>query len=184
MSGWEFGADGFPLFPGASGLDPVDPAQVDGVGDGLLLDLGDETFGLPASHVLDGLEEVAGVEESVTLSDDTGMTICSDTDGDGRVDAVSVVTFDGGWSSWRRQDCMAGVRGATEISPDVSSVTTNGEGTGESMLGEEHTEQGEHGAEQGRRDGEWYGVPPSTPGNGRGSWDPRGWECVDRGNWG
>lgn len=42
-----------------------------------------------------------GVEESVTIADDQGMSILSDTDGDGRVDYVSSVSYDGQWSAWR-----------------------------------------------------------------------------------
>ncbi|HIW95836.1 MAG TPA: hypothetical protein H9867_05050 [Candidatus Corynebacterium gallistercoris] len=39
--------------------------------------------------------------ESVTLADDTSMSILSDTDGDGKVDYVSSVQFNGRWSAWR-----------------------------------------------------------------------------------
>ncbi|WP_186314612.1 DUF6802 family protein [Corynebacterium glyciniphilum] len=174
MTGW----DDIGL-PGAAGVDPVMiGAEGPGTtGSGLLLDLGDETFGLPGSCVLPG-------EESVTLADETGMTICADTDGDGRVDTLSVVTFDGGWSSWRRQDCMDGSATVTEMDTDVSSVTAEGPGTGECMLDGGSAEQGEHAGELGRQAHGTHDVPPSTPGNGRGSWDARGWECVDRGNWG
>ncbi|WP_291479248.1 DUF6802 family protein [Corynebacterium sp.] len=188
MTGW--GTDGL---PGAAGLDPVTDAPpgpdgtygpgggTGGTGGGLLLDLGDLTFGLPVSHSLPG-------EESVTLTDDTGMTICADTDGDGRVDTLSVVTFDGGWSSWRRLDCMrdpaAGSTGPAEIHADVSSVTSTGPDTGASIAGEGVPGQVDHPGEQGGREGSPPGLPPATPGNGRGSWDARGWECVDRGNWG
>ncbi|WP_297667135.1 DUF6802 family protein [uncultured Corynebacterium sp.] len=42
-----------------------------------------------------------GVEESVTIADDQGMSILSDTDGDGKVDYVSSVSYDGRWSAWR-----------------------------------------------------------------------------------
>jgi hypothetical protein len=45
---------------------------------------------------------------SVTLADDKGMTICADTDGDGTVDYLSVVGFDGSWSAWRRLGSIAG----------------------------------------------------------------------------
>lgn len=178
MTGW----DDIGL-PGAAGVDPV-MIGVDGpgtTGSGLLLDLGDETFGLSGSCVLPG-------EESVTLADETGMTICADTDGDGRVDTLSVVTFDGGWSSWRRQDCMDGsaaaTEAATEVDTDVSSVTAEGPDTGDCMLDGGVAEQGERAGELGRQAHGAHDVPPSTPENGRGSWDARGWECVDRGNWG
>jgi hypothetical protein len=175
MTGWDETG-----LPGAAGLDPVTAGQAES-GEGLLLDLGDVTFGLPVSHRLPG-------EESVTLTDDTGMIICADTDGDGRVDTLSVVTFDGGWSSWRRQDCMrdaaGGSPGASEIHADVSSVTSSGEDGVENITGRGMVGSTETIGEQGERYGAWADVPPATPGNGRGSWDARGWECVDRGNWG
>lgn len=40
-------------------------------------------------------------EESATFADEEGMSILADTDGDGRIDYVSNVTFDGQWSAWR-----------------------------------------------------------------------------------
>lgn len=42
-------------------------------------------------------------EESATFADEDGMSILADTDGDGRVDYVSNVTFDGQWSAWKWQ---------------------------------------------------------------------------------
>ncbi|MBC2681428.1 DUF6802 family protein [Corynebacterium anserum] len=42
-------------------------------------------------------------EESATFTDDEGMSILADTDGDGRVDFVSNVTFNGHFSAWRWQ---------------------------------------------------------------------------------
>lgn len=153
-------------FPGVHDL-TSGPAE-----DGLLLDINGTAFGLPAPV------DVAGVHESVTLTDDTGMTICSDTDGDGKVDSMSVVTFDGGWSSWRLQESMA--EDPSDRDMPVSLVT---EGSGS---GGDHVESpdDQKGVEQEECLTEWHDIPPSTPGNGRGSWDARGWECVDRGNWG
>lgn len=156
-------------FPGAADLEPLDGT---GLGDRLLLDLDGTTFGLPAAA------ESPGLEESVTLTDETGMTICSDTDGDGRVDSMSVVTFDGGWSSWRLQECMS------YTGTDVSSVTESDNTPVSHGDGSPGTNAGENGAEQGEPYGQWEEVPPSTPGNGRRLWDARGWECVDRGKWG
>lgn len=69
----------------------------------LLLDLGGRTYGLPTD--LDEGELGVG---SVTLADDNGMTICADTDGDGTVDYLSVVGFDGSWSAWRRLASVVG----------------------------------------------------------------------------
>lgn len=48
-----------------------------------------------------GNPEAAAPPESVTLADDSSMNILSDTDGDGRVDYVSSVQFNGRWSAWR-----------------------------------------------------------------------------------
>lgn len=39
--------------------------------------------------------------ESATLTDGRGMNILADTDGDGRVDYVSAVDYNGTWSAWR-----------------------------------------------------------------------------------
>lgn len=155
-------------------------------GDGLLLDLDGMTFGVP------------GEGSSVTVSDDTGMTICSDTDGDGRVDSMSVVTFDGGWSSWRLQARMTdgetaeGAEGADGgagntaggMVADVSSVTHVPETAGTVDGGPSPDSVSGRGQEQGKQETVLPDVPPATPGNGRETWDTRGWKCVDRGNWG
>lgn len=74
------------------GLDAATPidsrlaADVDGAGlvveiDGQLYDLGND-------------------EGSITLADDSGLSIYSDLDGDGTVDHVTTVRFDGTWESW------------------------------------------------------------------------------------
>jgi len=86
------GPEDLPEF-GANGATPGDAA--DG---SLVLDIGGGTYGLPAPHELDGTVGDA----AVTLTDDRGMAVCTDTDGDGYVDRLSVVGFDGSWSSWRR----------------------------------------------------------------------------------
>lgn len=58
---------------------------------GLLLDVGGVDYFVPAeAH-----------EESATFTSDEGMSILADTDGDGRIDYVSTVSFDGQWSAWR-----------------------------------------------------------------------------------
>lgn len=64
----------------------------------LVLDIGGVSYGLPGSEDLG----VGAEEEAVTLTDDRGMALCTDTDGDGHVDRMSVIGFDGTWSSWRR----------------------------------------------------------------------------------
>ena len=42
-----------------------------------------------------------GFMEAVTLHDDRGLTVYTDTDGDGAVDHLSTVRFDGSYDSWR-----------------------------------------------------------------------------------
>lgn len=58
-------------------------------------------------------------EESCTIADEHGMSILSDTNGDGRVDYVSSVTFDGKWSAWRwnggEPEVAASESGAVEV---------------------------------------------------------------------
>ena len=81
---------------GLEAATPIDgqSADVGGAGlvvevDGQLYDLGDD-------------------EGSITLADDSGLSIYSDLDGDGTVDHVTTVRFDGTWESWSSDD----VRGA------------------------------------------------------------------------
>ncbi|WP_297009320.1 DUF6802 family protein [uncultured Corynebacterium sp.] len=83
---------------GLSGLDGLEQVGPDGAGGHLILDIGDVSYGLPPSHDLG----VDAVEDAVTLTDDRGMAVCADTDGDGHVDRLSVVGFDGSWSNWER----------------------------------------------------------------------------------
>lgn len=187
--------------PGIGGLEPSgaeasgavsgDGAGLDaGLSDGLTLDLGGVSYDLPAAVTqADCGEDMELLEESVTLTDDTGMTICSDTDGDGLVDYMSVVTFDGGWSAWRREVSMTDTTDTVDITDSVeddapgesrsgvSSVTVQ-----TSVLGADVSEtlQVEVGiGNDGASD-----VPPVTPGNGTSNWDTVGWKCVERGRWG
>ena len=53
--------------------------------------IGDEKLLLPADVDTD----------SATVATDDGMSIFADTDGDGQIDYVSNVSFDGHWSAWR-----------------------------------------------------------------------------------
>ena len=77
---------------GLEAATPIDgqSADVGGAGlvvevDGQLYDLGDD-------------------EGSITLADDSGLSIYSDLDGDGTVDHVTTVRFDGTWESWSSDD--------------------------------------------------------------------------------
>lgn len=130
MSGDWFDLGGLDGLDGLDGLEPVDPAT-----DGhLILDIGDVSYGLPASHDLG--EDAA--EDAVTLTDDRGMAVCSDTDGDGHVDRLSVVGFDGSWSHWER----GGQAGDTDAEPPV---TPTGPTDNWTTSGWECVERGEWG---------------------------------------
>jgi hypothetical protein len=50
-----------------------------------------------------------GFMEAVTLQDVRGLTVFTDADGDGTVDHVSTVRFDGSYDSWRLANPAAGV---------------------------------------------------------------------------
>ena len=50
-----------------------------------------------------------GFMEAVTLGDDRGLTVYTDADGDGTVDHVSTVRFDGSYDSWRLANPTEGV---------------------------------------------------------------------------
>lgn len=94
---------------GLDGATPIDSrlADVDGAGlvveiDGQLYDLGDD-------------------EGSITLADDSGLSIYSDLDGDGTVDHVTTVRFDGTWESWSADEAdSSGVESASEDSAQTA----------------------------------------------------------------
>lgn len=60
-------------------------------------------------------------EESATFTDDEGMSILADTDGDGRVDFVSNVTFDGRFSAWRWQSPQENGQVETPSAPECGA---------------------------------------------------------------
>lgn len=96
----------------------VDPGDaVPGAGQGLLMELRGTDYLVPA------LED----EESARFTDEEGMSILADTDGDGRIDYVSNVTFDGQWSAWRwQEDAGEGDNppaGLPPKSPDIGDDT-------------------------------------------------------------
>ncbi|MDO5029934.1 MAG: hypothetical protein Q4E11_05045 [Corynebacterium sp.] len=93
---------------GLDGATPIDSRlmDVDGAGlvveiDGQLYDLGDD-------------------EGSITLADDSGLSIYSDLDGDGTVDHVTTVRFDGTWESWSAD--QADGSGAESASGDSAEL--------------------------------------------------------------
>lgn len=104
--------------------------------------IGDEKLLLPADVDTD----------SATVATDDGMSIFADTDGDGQIDYVSNVSFDGHWSAWRWLG--EGETGGVEpkriqetVSQETGTVSAQ-EASTPSYLGEK--------------------------------WDSRSWKCVDR----
>src|SRR5699024_7948236 len=73
---------------------------------GLHVPVGDDVLDLGSPEAdLDG----DGFMEAVTLGDDRGLTVYTDADGDGTVDHVSTVRFDGSYDSWRLANPAVGV---------------------------------------------------------------------------
>lgn len=85
--------DGFPMHP--------QPSEVGG----MVVRVGDRLLDIGGGE---GPELPEGVADSVTIADDEGLTIYTDADGDGAVDEITQVRFDGTWASW---DAPAGVAG-------------------------------------------------------------------------
>ena len=101
-----FGAD--PCEPRAAadvcGLDGAPLAEPSSLG--LHVPVGDEVLDLGSPEAdLDG----DGFMEAVTRGDVRGLTVYTDVDGDGTVDHVSTVRFDGSYDSWRLANPAAGV---------------------------------------------------------------------------
>lgn len=116
----------------------------------LICNPGGASHGLPLSVDLG-----VGQDSAMTFADDRGMAVYSDTTGDGCVDHLSVVGFDGSWSSWQRSTDLGT---PVLLDPaDISGDTVGGaEGSG----------------------------PPVTPTTPMDNWSADGWECVERGQWG
>ncbi|KAB3519985.1 hypothetical protein GC425_08730 [Corynebacterium sp. zg254] len=100
--------------------------------------------------------------ESATLTDGQGMNILADTDGDGRIDYVSSIDYNGNWSAWR-------------WSTDVGGALGVGENSDQYGHGEDGTTAGD-----GTSPHSWA----STPDMGKGKWEVGAWKCVERGEWG
>ncbi|RAV31183.1 DUF6802 family protein, partial [Corynebacterium heidelbergense] len=204
-AGTDFGGD----FGGAGGFGEGVPDLLDKIAGlaGERLELADGTSG-------GLLFTVGGVEyqisdsadgQTATFADDRGMTILSDLDGDGRVDYVSDVTFEGQWSAWRwsegpeggphdtpRDESARGSRSGSWGSPDAwtSRVSTHDEPPASPELRSGQEAQGQQWEAPGgfHRDpaGDELGNPEGAGGSGSGqqSWQGDLWECVESGRWG
>lgn len=101
-----FGSDPFEhrTAPDVCGLDGAPLAEPSSLG--LHVPVGDAVLDLGSPEAdLDG----DGFMEAVTRGDVHGLTVYTDVDGDGTVDHVSTVRFDGSYDSWRLANPAEGV---------------------------------------------------------------------------
>lgn len=90
--------------PDVCGLDGAPLAEPSSLG--LHVPVGGDVLDLGSPEAdLDG----DGFMEAVTLGDGRGLTVYTDVDGDGTVDHVSTVRFDGSYDSWRLANPAEGV---------------------------------------------------------------------------
>lgn len=90
--------------PDVCGLDGAPLAEPTSLG--LHVPVGDDVLDLGSPEAdLDG----DGFMEAVTRGDGRGLTVYTDVDGDGTVDHVSTVRFDGSYDSWRLANPTEGV---------------------------------------------------------------------------
>ncbi len=94
--------------------------------------------------------------DAATIADDKGLRVLADTDGDGRVDYVSSVDFDGSWSAWRWQQDAAQLRNYHAEAPQGKITDLQ----------------------------EYGNVGGVTPEQGGKIWEVGAWKCVERGEWG
>lgn len=152
---------------------PVGPDVVCGLGDaatlangdagtGMVIDIGGELFDLGAGTADTDSD---GIADSVTLADDRGLSIFTDVDGDGTVDHVTTVLFDGTWETWRADGEIPSTR--TDVClpgdslhglADDASVPFGGDPVGVEMPREEVSRT------------------PAT-------WDATAWELREHGRW-
>ena len=173
--GGDFYGDGSATGAGAANgnATPVGPDVVCGLGDaaalgngdagtGMVIDIGGELFDLGAGTADTDSD---GVADSVTLADDRGLSIFTDVDGDGTVDHVTTVLFDGTWETWRadgeipsaRTDvCLPGDSPYKRV--DDASVPFGGDSVGVEMP---------------------WGEAPRMPA----TWDTTAWELREHGRW-
>lgn len=162
LGGGEAGG-GFAAGPDAvCGLEGAAALAGGDAGTGMVIGIGGELFDLgPGTADTDS----DGVADSVTLADDRGLSIFTDADGDGTVDHVTTVLFDGTWETWsadgevppaRAEVCLPGDSGP-EIADDAS-VPFGGD-----LMGVDDPR---------------HGVPAAPA-----TWDATAWELREHGRW-
>lgn len=123
--------------------------------DGQVFDLG--IAGANGADVADG--------GSITLADDRGLSIYADVDGDGAVDHVTTMLYDGSWQTWHVQEDGGAEDGGAE---------DGGVGT--------QSEESAHHPAHHTNEGEKQNVTESTSPR-VGHWDAYAWEQEGRGKW-
>ena len=101
---------------------------------------------------------------SITLADDRGLSIYADIDGDGAVDHVTTVLFDGSWQTWNTHADGVPSEGHSHLAAD-GSVGTPAEDS------VHHTNEGEN-----------VDVTQTTSPSVK-QWDAYAWEQEGRGKW-
>ncbi|MBV7296053.1 hypothetical protein KRX51_09040 [Corynebacterium sp. TAE3-ERU12] len=180
-SGYSLGALAASDVCGLGDAVPVDSGVVD---DGMVLRVGDQLFQVGHTGVADA---------SVTLADDRGLSIFSDRDGDGAVDHVTTILFDGSYETWEgepprvtpgAEECErteVGLRG--QESAFVQGV--NDQASGPSGAGEYADSAIDTGDLEDGGGADQKGVDVDAfSGVGTAGWDASMWERIEIGRWG
>ena len=123
--------------------------------------------------VVDGQAyDLGGHEDSVTLADAQGLSIYADLDGDGTVDHVTTVRFDGTWQSWALPEelsqqvasSVAGTAAEAAVSPAPSAGAVGDAAAG--AVGDAAA-----------------GAVGDAAAGAVAGWDAYCWESDGRGNW-
>lgn len=193
----------------ACGLDAIRALAPGAHGTGMVLDIGGELYDLGP-----GLADTDadGRADSVTLADERGLSIYSDIDGDGAVDHVTTVLFDGTWETWTSGGGTSGgagggVGGEAAVGGDWAGGGGAGGAEGDAAVGAGGGTAGDgNGAAARGGEGDGVGGPasrghaesgkvpdggigqgvnagPGGPPNSPVNWDAGAWERREHGQW-
>ncbi len=88
---------------GVCGLEGATPLEPGAASTGLTVTVGGQVYDLGSDSGSDSelsADLNLSTDSDVTLADERGVSIYSDLDGDGAVDHVTTMRFDGSWESW------------------------------------------------------------------------------------
>lgn len=92
---------------------------------GMILEIGGEYFDLGPGT---GDVDADGIADSVTLADDRGLSIYADVDGDGTVDHVTTVLFDGTYETWTASSATSAASAGADGSSGATPSGVNPDG--------------------------------------------------------